>query len=109
MLGHFMAPAARTGQEDRKTRPCQPMIYTKGRRACAAELLVRGGGRQKSMMGSPMVRLRSTVHGRLKSLAVMNLKILFTLMLCVALEKKRVAFIALAYALACWEHTNHIY
>jgi hypothetical protein len=52
------------------------------------------------MMGSPMVRLRSTVHGRLKSLAVMNLKILFTLMLCVALEKKRVAFIALAYARA---------
>jgi hypothetical protein len=53
------------------------------------------------MMGSPMVRLRSTVHGRSKNLAVMNLKILFTLMLCVALEKKRVAFIALAYALAC--------
>ncbi len=52
------------------------------------------------MMGSPTVRLRSTVHGRLKSLAVMNLKILFTLMLCVELEKKRVAFIALAYALA---------
>jgi hypothetical protein len=53
------------------------------------------------MMGSPMVRFRSTVQGRLKSLAVMNLKILFTLMLCVALEKKRVAFIALAYARAC--------
>lgn len=52
------------------------------------------------MMGSPTVRFRSTVQGRLKSLAVMNLKILFTLMLCVALEKKRVAFIALAYALA---------
>ena len=61
----------------------------------------RRRSRQKSMMGSPMVRLRSTVHGRLKSFAVMNLKILFTLMLCVALEKKRVAFIALAYALAC--------
>lgn len=57
-------------------------------------------GVQKSMMGSPTVRFRSTVQGRLKSLAVMNLKILFTLMLCVALEKKRVAFIALAYALA---------
>ena len=64
----------------------------------------RRRSRQKSMMGSPMVRLRSTVHGRLKSFAVMNLKILFTLMLCVALEKKRVAFIALAYALACGQH-----
>ena len=55
---------------------------------------------QKSMMGSPIVKFLSTVHGKLKSLAMMNLKILFTLMLCVALEKKRVAFIALAYALA---------
>jgi cobalamin synthase len=43
----------------------------------------------------------------LKSLAVMNLKILFTLMLCVALEKKRVAFIALAYARAC-QQTNTV-
>lgn len=31
----------------------------------------------------------------------MNLKILFTLMLCVELEKKSVAFIAFAYVLAC--------
>lgn len=60
------------------------------------------------MMGSPMVRLRSTVHGRLKSFAVMNLKILFTLMLCVALEKKRVAFIALAYARACERATQKV-
>jgi hypothetical protein len=44
----------------------------------------------------------------LKSLAVMNLKILFTLMLCVALEKKRVAFIALAYARACRQQTNNV-
>ena len=56
---------------------------------------------QKSMMGSPMVKFLWTVHGRLKSLAMMNLKILFTFMLCVALEKKSVAFIALAYPLAC--------
>lgn len=53
------------------------------------------------MMGSPIVRFRSRVQGRLKSFAVMNLKILFTLMLYVALEKKRGAFRALAYALAC--------
>lgn len=53
------------------------------------------------MMGSPMVRLRSIVHGKLKSLAVMNLNILFTFMLYVALEKTRVAFSAFAYALAC--------
>jgi len=32
---------------------------------------------------------------------MINLKILLTLILWVALEKKRVAFIALAYALAC--------
>jgi hypothetical protein len=36
----------------------------------------------------------------LKSLAVINFKILFKLMLCVVLVKNRVAFIALAYALA---------
>lgn len=53
------------------------------------------------MIGSPMVRLRSNVQGKLKSLAVMNLKILFTFMLYVALEKNRVAFSAFAYALAC--------
>jgi hypothetical protein len=56
---------------------------------------------QKSMMGSPAVKFLSTVHGKLNSLAMMNLKILFTFMLWVALEKNRVAFIALAYALAC--------
>lgn len=56
---------------------------------------------QKSMMGSPMVKFLCGVHGRLKTLAIMNLKILFTFMLCVALEKKSVAFIALAYPLAC--------
>jgi hypothetical protein len=44
----------------------------------------------------------------LKSFAVMNLKILFTLMLCVALEKKRVAFIALAYARACERATQKV-
>jgi hypothetical protein len=54
------------------------------------------------MMGSPTVKFLSTVHGKLKSLAIMNLKILFTFMLWVALEKNRVAFIALAYALACF-------
>lgn len=48
------------------------------------------------MMGSPMFKFLSTFHGKLKSLAKMNLKILFTLMLWVALEKKRVAFIAFA-------------
>lgn len=53
------------------------------------------------MIGSPMVRLRSNVQGKLKSLAVMNLKILFTFMLYVALEKNSVAFSAFAYALAC--------
>jgi len=52
-------------------------------------------------MGSPIVKFLSTVHGRLKSLAMINLKILFTFMLCLELEKKRVAFIAFAYALAC--------
>lgn len=52
-------------------------------------------------MGSPTLKFRSTVHGKLKSLAMINLKILLTFMLWVALEKKRVAFIALAYALAC--------
>lgn len=52
-------------------------------------------------MGSPMMRLRSNVHGKLKILAVMNLKILFTLILYVELEKNKVAFSALAYALAC--------
>lgn len=51
-------------------------------------------------MGSPSVKLRCRVHGKLKSLAIMNLKILLTFMLCVALEKKSVAFITLAYALA---------
>lgn len=56
---------------------------------------------QKSMIGSPAVKFLSTVHGKLNSLAMMNLKILFTFMLWVALEKNRVAFIALAYALAC--------
>lgn len=53
------------------------------------------------MIGSPAVKFRSTVHGKLKSLAMINLKILFTFMLWVALEKKRVAFITFAYALAC--------
>jgi hypothetical protein len=52
-------------------------------------------------MGSPIVKFLSTVHGKLRSLAMINLKILFTFMLCLALEKKRVAFIAFAYALAC--------
>ena len=52
------------------------------------------------MIGSPMVRFLSASHGKLKSLAATNLKILFTLMLCVALEKNSVAFISLAYALA---------
>lgn len=56
---------------------------------------------QKSIIGSPIVKFLFTVHGKLKSLAMMNLKILLTFMLCVALEKKRVAFIAFAYALAC--------
>ena len=56
---------------------------------------------KKSMMGSPMVKFLWGVHGRLKSLAMMNLKILFTFILCVALEKKSVPFIALAYPLAC--------
>ena len=74
---------------------------------CGGVCLVVSCEDQKSMMGSPTVRFRSTVQGRLKSLAVMNLKILFTLMLCVALEKKRVAFIALAYALACQQNQQH--
>lgn len=55
------------------------------------------------MMGSPMVRLRSTVHGKSNNLAVTNLKTLFTLMLYAALEKNSVAFMAFAYALACHE------
>ena len=59
-------------------------------------------------MGSPIVKFLSTVHGKLKSFAMMNLKILFTFMLWVALEKKRVAFIALAYALACSNNTKSI-
>lgn len=53
------------------------------------------------MMGSPTFRFLSTVHGKSKSFAVMNLKILFTLMLYVALEKNKVAFNAFAYVLAC--------
>lgn len=53
------------------------------------------------MMGSPIVKFLSTDQGRLNSFAIMNLKILFTFILCLALEKKRVAFIAFAYALAC--------
>ena len=52
-------------------------------------------------MGSPMVRFLCTFHGKLKSLAMMNLNILLTFMLCVALEKNSVASIAFAYALAC--------
>lgn len=52
-------------------------------------------------MGSPIVRFLFTVQGRLKIFANMNLKILLTFMLCVELEKNSVAFIALAYALAC--------
>jgi hypothetical protein len=43
------------------------------------------------------------VDGKLKHFAMMNLNILFTLMLCVALEKNKAAFIALAYVLACQE------
>jgi hypothetical protein len=54
----------------------------------------------KPMMGSPAVKFLSTVHGKLNSLAMMNLKILFTFMLRVALEKNIVVFIALAHALA---------
>jgi len=57
------------------------------------------------MIGSPIVRLRSTVHGKSKSFAVTNLKILFTFMLYEALEKKSVAFKAFAYVLACY--TKH--
>lgn len=57
-------------------------------------------------MGSPSVKLRCRVHGKLKSLAIMNLKILLTFMLCVALEKKSVAFITLAYALAYNNNNN---
>lgn len=58
-------------------------------------------------MGSPIVKFLGTVQGKLKSLAMINLKILFTFMLCVALEKNNVAFIALAYVLACiFVHTN---
>lgn len=53
------------------------------------------------MIGSPIVRFLSNDHGKLKSLAVMNLNILFTLMLYVALEKNNGAFSAFAYALAC--------
>lgn len=60
------------------------------------------------MMGSPMVRFLCGVQGKLKSLAVMNLKILFTFILWVALEKNRVAFIALAYALACISYATII-
>jgi len=56
---------------------------------------------QKSMMGSPTFRFLSTVQGKSKSFAVMNLKILLTLMLYVALEKNKVAFNAFAYVLAC--------
>lgn len=52
------------------------------------------------MMGSPKVKFLSIFQGKLKSLAKMNLKILFTLMLCVALEKNNDAFITFAYALA---------
>lgn len=52
------------------------------------------------MMGSPTFKFRSTVHGKLKSLAVMNLKTLFMFMLCVELEKNNVACIACAYVLA---------
>lgn len=48
-----------------------------------------------------MVRLRSTVQFKLKSLAVMNLNTLFTLMLYFALEKNNGAFRAFAYPLAC--------
>lgn len=51
-------------------------------------------------MGSPSLRFLSTVQGKLKVFAVMNLKILFTFMLCVLLEKKSVALMALAKALA---------
>lgn len=52
------------------------------------------------MIGSPIVRLRSTDQGKLKIFAVINLNILFTLMLYVELEKNKVAFRALAYVLA---------
>lgn len=52
-------------------------------------------------MGSPTFKFLSIVQGKLKSFAMINLKILLTFILCVALEKNRVAFIALAYALAC--------
>ena len=58
------------------------------------------------MVGSPMFKFLSTVHGKLNNLATTNLKILFTLMLWVALEKNSVAFIALAHALACSNNTK---
>lgn len=61
---------------------------------------------QKSMMGSPTFRFLSTVQGKSKSFAVMNLKILLTLMLYVALEKNKVAFNAFAYVLACFHCSN---
>lgn len=52
-------------------------------------------------MGSPRVKFLWRVQGKLKSFAIINLNILFTFMLCLALEKNSVPFIALAYALAC--------
>lgn len=58
------------------------------------------------MIGSPIVKFLSIVHGKLNNLAAINLKILFTLMLCVVLEKNNVAFMALAHALACEKQTQ---
>ena len=52
-------------------------------------------------MGSPIAKIFPTVHGKEFGHKFLNLKILFTLILRVELEKKRVALVAFAYALAC--------